>query len=67
VETNAAIARAIFKGAVGPPRDIVLVNASAALVAAGKVADFRDAMDIARKSIDSGAAWKKVEELAGFR
>jgi anthranilate phosphoribosyltransferase len=65
-ETNAAIARAIFKGAVGPPRDIVLVNASAALVAAGKAADFRDAMEMARHSIDSGAAWKKVEELARF-
>jgi anthranilate phosphoribosyltransferase len=65
-ETNAAIARAIFKGAKGPPRDIVLVNASAALVAAGKAANFREAMEIARKSIDSGAAWKKVEELARF-
>ena len=66
-ETNAVIARAIFRGAVGPPRDIVLVNASAALVAAGKAADFRDGMELAVASIDSGAAWKKVEELAKFR
>ena len=66
-ETNAVIARAIFKGTFGPPRDIVLVNASAALVAAGKAASFREAMEIARRSIDSGAAWKKVEELARFR
>jgi anthranilate phosphoribosyltransferase len=67
VETNAAIARAVFKGAAGPPRDIVLVNASAALVAAGKASGFLEAMKIARNSIDSGAAWKKVEELARFR
>ena len=67
IETNAVIARAIFKGAAGPPRDIVLVNASAALVSAGKAADFREAMEMARKSIDSGAAWKKVEDLARFR
>ena len=66
-ETNAVIARAIFKGAVGPPRDIVLVNASAALVAAGKASDFGQGMEMARKSIDSGAAWGKVEELARFR
>jgi anthranilate phosphoribosyltransferase len=65
-ETNAVIARAIFKGAAGPPRDIVLVNAAAALVAAGKATSFREAMEIARNSIDSGAAWKKVEALARF-
>ena len=63
-ETNAAIARAVLQGTTGPPRDIVLVNASAALVAAGKAADFRDAMKIAGAAIDSGAAWKKVEALA---
>src|SRR5229473_2630560 len=54
-ETNAAIARAIFKGAAGPQRDIVLVNAAAALVAAGKASDFGQGMEMARKSIDSGA------------
>jgi len=45
----------------------VLVNASAALVAAGKASDFGQGMEMARKSIDSGAAWGKVEELARFR
>ena len=66
-QTNADIARAILQGAPGPKRDIVLVNASAALVAAGKASDFREGMELARRSIDSGAAWKKVEELARFR
>jgi anthranilate phosphoribosyltransferase len=66
-EANTAIARAIFSGSHGAPRDIVLVNASAALVAAGKASDFREGMKMARESIDSGAAWKKVEALARFR
>jgi anthranilate phosphoribosyltransferase len=42
------------------------VNAAAALVAAGKAANFREAMKMAGTSIDSGAAWKKVEALAQF-
>jgi len=36
-------------------------------VAAGKAADFREGMRLARESIDSGAAWGKVEELVRFR
>jgi anthranilate phosphoribosyltransferase len=64
---NVAIARAVLGGAAGPQRDIVLVNASAALVAAGRAPDFLQGMKIARVSIDSGAAWRKVEELALFR
>jgi anthranilate phosphoribosyltransferase len=43
------------------------VNASAALVAAGKAANFREGIKIAERSIDSGTAWKKVEELARFQ
>jgi anthranilate phosphoribosyltransferase len=66
-ETNAAIARAVLGGAAGSHRDIALVNASAALVASGKASDFRAGMRIARESIDSGRAWKKVEDLARFR
>ena len=63
-EQNAEIARSILRGAKGPKRDIVLVNASAALVAAGKAADFTKAMAMAAESIDSGAAGRKLEELA---
>ncbi len=66
-EGNKAIARAVLGGAKGAQRDIVLVNASAALVAAGRAADFREGMKISEQSIDSGAAWKKVEELARFQ
>jgi anthranilate phosphoribosyltransferase len=65
-ETNCAIARSVLDGARGPKRDIVLVNAAAALVAAGRARDFRNAMMLAAESIDSGAALGKVEELAKF-
>jgi anthranilate phosphoribosyltransferase len=66
-EANTAIARSILGGRDGPQRNIVLVNASAALVAAGKASDFLEGMKIARASIDSGAARKKAKDLADFR
>jgi anthranilate phosphoribosyltransferase len=66
-DTNAAIAREILGGATGAKRDIVLVNAAAALVVGGKAKDFREAMEIAAASVDSGAALRKTEELARFR
>jgi len=65
-DENAAITRAILSGEQGPKRDIVLVNSSAALVAAGAAKNFREGVDIAAKSIDSGAALRRVEELAAF-
>jgi anthranilate phosphoribosyltransferase len=63
---NREIAAAILHSEPGPRRDIVLVNAAAALVAAGLVRDLRDGMQRAAKAVDSGAAWKKVEHLAAF-
>ncbi len=63
---NREIAVAIFKGELGPRREIVLVNAAAALLAAEHVADIPEAMRQAAASIDSGAAWAKVEMLAAF-
>ena len=65
-ETNCAIARSILSGARGPQRDIVLVNAAAALVAAGKAHDLREGVALAAESIDSGAAMRKVQQLARF-
>lgn len=47
-------------------RDIVLANASAALVAAGRAADFRQGVQIAAESIDSGAAREKLDRLVAF-
>jgi anthranilate phosphoribosyltransferase len=63
---NLAIATAVLAGERGPRRDIVLVNAAAALVAAGKVDTFLEGMAIGTVSIDSGAARRKVAELAAF-
>ncbi|MCS7315692.1 MAG: anthranilate phosphoribosyltransferase, partial [Bryobacteraceae bacterium] len=65
-ETNAAIAREILGGARGPRRDIVIANAAAALVAAGKAASFRQGASLAAASIDSGAALAKLLALADF-
>jgi anthranilate phosphoribosyltransferase len=50
----------------GAARDIVLANAAAALVAAGRAGDFLEGVRIARESIDSGAAREKLEALVAF-
>ena len=63
---NREIALAVLDGANGAKRDIVLVNAAAALVAAGRAADLGEGMQLAAEAIDSGAARAKVDELARF-
>jgi anthranilate phosphoribosyltransferase len=66
-QVNLEIANSVLSGALGPRRDIVLVNAAAALVAAGRAETFLEGMALGVMSIDSGAARGKVEALAGFR
>jgi anthranilate phosphoribosyltransferase len=63
---NREIAAAVLQGERGPRRDIVLVNAAAALLAAERAAEIPEAMRQAAASIDTGAAWAKVEMLAVF-
>ncbi len=63
---NCQIARAVLNGCRGPRREIVLVNASAALVAAGRAASFPEGVAVAAESIDSGAAMDKARRLAEF-
>jgi anthranilate phosphoribosyltransferase len=65
-ETNAQLLRQVLEGAEGPLRDVVLANASAALVAAGKTADFRHGVARAAEALDSHAALQKLEALAAF-
>ncbi|HTB35308.1 MAG TPA: anthranilate phosphoribosyltransferase [bacterium] len=60
---NAALTLAVLKGEAGPRRDIVLLNAAAALVVAGKAASLKEGLPMAAQSIDSGAALKKLEDL----
>lgn len=62
--TNADIARSILAGAEGPARDIVLLNAGAALYVAGRADSIGAGIEAARRSIDSGAAMNKLEALA---
>jgi anthranilate phosphoribosyltransferase len=63
VEQNRAIAELILNGEPGPARDIVLMNAALALVAAGRAQDFREGVMRAEESIDSGAARGKLNRL----
>lgn len=63
---NAAIIRAIFEGEPGPRRDIVMMNAAAAVFVAGRAANLREGVDLATASIDSGAAGEKLEALIEF-
>jgi anthranilate phosphoribosyltransferase len=57
---NAQMLLQILEGEQGPRRDLVLANASAALVVAGKAADFRQGVELAAQAIDSHAALDKL-------
>jgi anthranilate phosphoribosyltransferase len=63
---NAEITLKILAGEKGPKRDVVVVNAGAALVAAGVAADFGAGMELARASIDEGRARVKLDALVRF-
>jgi anthranilate phosphoribosyltransferase len=70
VERNVAIARSILDGGRGPQRDVVLLNAAAALVVAERAGDLREGVELAADSIDSGKAaatlgrWVEVSQSA---
>jgi len=63
---NAQIIREILSGEKGPRRDVVVLNAAAAFVAAGLDNDFDSGMERARDSIDSGRAKEKLDSLVRF-
>lgn len=63
---NAAITRSILNGEKGPKRDITVVNAAAALIAAGVAADFPQAIQVAEAALDEGKALEKLEALVRF-
>src|SRR5262245_14593568 len=62
-EQNADIVRAILDGEAGPKREIVLMNAAAALVAGGRARELKEGVEVAARSIDSGAARAKLQAL----
>ncbi len=62
-EENAGILRSVLSGETGPRRDVVLVNASVAIVAAGLATGFVDGVRVAAEAIDSGAATERLERV----
>ena len=62
--TNAAILRGVLEGKPGPHRDVVVLNAAAGILAGQDGGDWREAIQAAQKSIDSGAALEKLEQLS---
>jgi anthranilate phosphoribosyltransferase len=63
---NARILRDVLDGHQGPPRDAVLANAAAALVAAGAATDLRHGCRVAADAIDHGAAREKLARLVAL-
>ena len=61
--TNAAITRAVLSGRPGPARDIVCLNAAAAIAAGGKAENIAEGWEKAREAIDSGKAQAVLEGL----
>jgi anthranilate phosphoribosyltransferase len=62
-EENAATVTAVLDGADGPARDVVLLNAGAAILVGGGADDLESGMDHAREAVDSGAAREVLEKL----
>jgi anthranilate phosphoribosyltransferase len=63
---NAAAVRAVFDGADGGRRNAILLNAAGAIAAAGHAEDLREGLELARETVDSGAAAQRLEQLVAF-
>ena len=67
MEEAKVLAGSILSGdEIGPKRDIVLINAAAALTVGGRVRDIKEGIGAAADSLDSGRARKKLEEVIEF-
>jgi anthranilate phosphoribosyltransferase len=62
-ETNAEALRAVLRGEKNAYRDIVVLNAAAALIVAGKATTLREGAELAARAIDSGAAAETLSQL----
>jgi len=60
---NAEMLRSVLSGQKGPKRNIVIINAAAALIASNKTTDFKAGIRMAMEAIDSGRALDKMEKL----
>lgn len=65
-QTNAAAIREVLGGEPGPFRDIVLLNAAAALIVGGKAASLTEGVERAGRSIDTGAAAQALDKLVAI-
>jgi anthranilate phosphoribosyltransferase len=63
VEENVAITRSVLAGSPGPKRDVAVVNAAPAIVAAGLAAGFVEAVELAQEAIDSGRAAATLDRV----
>jgi anthranilate phosphoribosyltransferase len=61
--TNATIVESVLRGEKGPRRDVVLLNAAAAIVTGGAAADLKEGIRVAANSIDSGQALRRLTAL----
>ena len=66
-QENAARIRGVLSGETGPARDIVVLNAAAALVVAGVTDHLQAGVERAQRALDLGEAARKLDELAAFR
>lgn len=62
---NAAVSRAVLDGVPGPARDLVVLNAAAALWLAGRADDVHGGVELAGRTIDEGAARERLEAFVG--
>jgi anthranilate phosphoribosyltransferase len=62
-EVNAAALRAVLGAQPGPFRDVALLNAAAALLVADKAKTLKEGLELAQKSVDTGAAQKRLDRL----
>jgi anthranilate phosphoribosyltransferase len=62
-QQNVAIARSVLQGSPGPRRDVVLLNAAAALRVADRVGDLREGIRRSAQAIDSGEAMRRLDQL----
>ena len=60
---NAALLRQVLDGEAGPRRDVVVLNAAAAVLAAGKAQEWPEAIAVARESVGSGRAKQALSRL----
>jgi anthranilate phosphoribosyltransferase len=63
---NAEDIRRIMAGEPGPKRDAVLLNAAAAMLVSGRVADLAEGLEAVREAVDSGGAAERLEDLIAF-